>query len=336
MRVEVSAPSRIHLTLVDLHGSFSGRIDGGAGFSLNEPRFVASVEPSSGGFGIDIIGGDGQDRSEGEVEILALLKRMSQIHGFPAVNVRISAPLGSHAGLGSKTAILLSVCQAYLALFKKQLSALEMAKLVGRGGTSCIGVHGFHTGGFIVDCGHSFSMKGETFRISGLARDVPPGPLIGRYHMPEWPMLLITPNARKIHGRLEQQYFESVCPIPLEDVRTVCHTIMMILIPAVIEDDIETFSQGVRILQTCRWKSHQISCQTEVIRKVMDRLTDMGLSGVGMSSWGSSVVATGAALNSVERSHSIIKDIKQLMDREDGGSCILTRACNVGRQIRYA
>ncbi|MDX8450483.1 beta-ribofuranosylaminobenzene 5'-phosphate synthase family protein [Mesorhizobium captivum] len=335
MRVVVSAPSRIHLTLVDLHGSLSGRVDGGVGFSLDEPRFVVSAERATQGADVDISGGDEEDRSEGRTEILGLLQRMSEAFKLPSVNVSVSSTYGSHAGLGSKTAILLAVCQAYLNLFERELPAPEMGRLVRRGGTSCIGSHGFHSGGLIVDCGHSFAAKGGTFRISGFARDIPPGPLVGRYAMPDWPILLVTPNARKIHGKIEQEFFESVCPIPLADVRVVCHAIMMMLIPAAIEDDVDTFGRGMGILQTCKWKSHQISCQGAIVKEVMERLTELGLTGVGMSSWGSSIVATGAVLNDKEQYRRVVKEIQDLMDSQNGGTCLLTRATNAGRRVKF-
>ena len=46
---------------------------------------------------------------------------------------------------------------------------------------------------------------------------------------------------------------------------------MMMLIPAAIENDIETFGKGINIIQTCRWKAHQIECQSEVVSRSWKR-----------------------------------------------------------------
>lgn len=82
-QVDISAPSRFHLTLVDLHSHFSGRIDGGAGITLGEPRFNVSVSPSRTGFEIDCRITDPDDRAEAEGAIDAALKNISQQIGLP-------------------------------------------------------------------------------------------------------------------------------------------------------------------------------------------------------------------------------------------------------------
>lgn len=333
MRVAVSTPSRVHLSLVDMHGEFSGRVDGGVGMALREPRFEISVEDDHRRPEVTMGGGDQEDREEWRSEVLSLITTMREAFKLPPVAVSIASPLGSHAGLGSKTAILLSVCRAYLAFGDVQLSNLEYARTVRRGGTSSIGVHAFHMGGLIVDAGHSFERKQRSFRVSGFAREMPAGPLVGRYPVPDWPILLVTPNARKIHGKLEQTLFESICPIPLEDVRTVCHAILMMMIPAIIEDDVVTFGRALSLIQTCSWKRHQISSQSEVVRASMALLTELGLDGVGMSSWGSSIIGVGTVLEQPSRLASTIASVRELLDRYDGGSVTLTVADNTGSRL---
>ena len=329
-QVDISAPSRFHLTLVDLHSHFSGRIDGGAGITLGEPRFNVSVSPSRTGFEIDCRITDPDDRAEAEGAIDAALKNISQQIGLPGARITVESPISSHAGLGSKTSLLLSVARGYTLLFGHDVATRELARLVGRGGTSSIGVESFNSGGLVIDCGHSFADKNNSFTTSSWTKGIKPGPLIGRYDLPQWPLLLVTPRARKIHGQLEQDLFAGVCPLPLEDVRTVCHVIMMMLIPAAIENDIETFGKGINIIQTCRWKAHQIECQSEVVSKIMEALTELGLCGVAMSSWGSSVLGIGPQLDDPKESERIRAEMVKLMDRYDGGSCAITYADNTG------
>lgn len=329
-QVDVSAPSRFHLTLVDLQSHFSGRIDGGAGITLAEPRFNVSVRRSRAGFDVDCRIADPEDRAEAEGAIDAALKNVSQQIGLPGAQITVESPISSHAGLGSKTSLLLSVARGYTLLFGHDVPTRDLARLVGRGGTSSIGVESFNSGGLVVDCGHRFEDKNRSFTTSSWTKGIRPGPLIGRYDIPKWPLLLVTPRARKIHGALEQELFAGICPLPLDDVRTVCHVIMMMLIPSVIEDDIETFGRGINIIQTCAWKKHQIACQSEVVTEIMKALTEIGLCGVAMSSWGSSVVGIGPQLSDPGESERIQDEMRKLMDRFDGGSCAITFADNTG------
>src|SRR4051812_6327353 len=92
-RVEIRAPSRLHITLIDMHGAFSGRVDGGVGISLREPSVEISIQPSRTGFIVTCANGDPADRDEAEGEVLSVLRRMSQQIGLAACEVSISSPL---------------------------------------------------------------------------------------------------------------------------------------------------------------------------------------------------------------------------------------------------
>ena len=39
----IKAPSRIHMSLIDLNGSYR-RIDGGIGLALSEPQFILEIQ----------------------------------------------------------------------------------------------------------------------------------------------------------------------------------------------------------------------------------------------------------------------------------------------------
>ena len=99
-QVDISAPSRFHLTLVDLHSHFSGRIDGGAGITLGEPRFNVSVSPSRTGFEIDCRITDPDDRAEAEGAIDAALKNISQQIGLPGAGSLSNRPSARMQGSG--------------------------------------------------------------------------------------------------------------------------------------------------------------------------------------------------------------------------------------------
>ena len=44
----IKAPSRIHMSLIDLNGSYR-RVDGGIGLALQVPQFVLEVEQTESG-----------------------------------------------------------------------------------------------------------------------------------------------------------------------------------------------------------------------------------------------------------------------------------------------
>ena len=48
----IKSPSRLHLTLIDMNGSY-GRIDGGIGLTIKDPNFVLYGEPAEKGITVD-------------------------------------------------------------------------------------------------------------------------------------------------------------------------------------------------------------------------------------------------------------------------------------------
>ncbi|MEM4138271.1 MAG: beta-ribofuranosylaminobenzene 5'-phosphate synthase, partial [Sulfolobaceae archaeon] len=125
--LKVIGLSRIHITLIDLEGKY-GRFDGSVGVALKFPRIVVSI---------------------GNCEKLQISLPF-KIPGYC-----VEEDYEPHIGLGRTTQYLLSIAKLAAEYNLKKLSAVELAKLVNRGGTSGIGVYAFEYGGFIVDGGHS-------------------------------------------------------------------------------------------------------------------------------------------------------------------------------------
>src|SRR5690606_8601338 len=89
----------------------------------------------------------------------------------------------SHSGLGSGTQLSLAVAQLISKINDQDLTAPEMAEIVGRGGTSGIGVASFDQGGFIVDGGHRTNIKHGFLPSSASKASAPP--IIARYNFPD-------------------------------------------------------------------------------------------------------------------------------------------------------
>ena len=133
----------------------------------------------------------------------------------------------SHSGLGSGTQLSLAVGQLISDYVKHEIEVPKIASIVGRGGTSGIGVASFENGGFIIDGGHHFDDKCE-FLPSSASKAIP-APILARYDFPEeWKVILAIPDVKNnVSGTEEVNIFQEYCPIPLREVQQMSHLILM-------------------------------------------------------------------------------------------------------------
>ena len=326
-KVTVTTPSRVHFALVDLNGGL-GRIDAGIGLSLSHPGFKISAQRSDR---VEITGAEWAIRRAEEV-----LKLLGD--SCPAGNTRIDIQesVPPHSGLGSGTQLSLGIATAVCRLHGLSLSPREIALAVGRGGTSGIGVAAFDQGGFILDGGHSFSNdemgtpkpEKTSFLPSSASRGVSPPPVLIRYDFPDWDVLITIPNCKHISGKEEVNLFQSRCPLPLSEVQTLSHIILMKLLPALVLTDIRAFGEAIDQIQGVAWKKVEVQEQDPVVRETMSFLRQNGGHGVGLSSWGPAIFCFGEGLEALEK-----KTQEFLMHTESGGICFLTRANNTGATI---
>lgn len=275
MKVRIRTPSRIHITLIDLNGAL-GRVDGGVGLALEKPFIEIIAE------GADqiIVEGSKNQRYRDVAE------RVSSVFNSGGMKLRVLQEYESHVGLGSGTQISLAVAKAYAELYGLSNSVEELAYVVGRGGTSGIGVAAFRVGGFVVDGGHSRNEKRDFLPSS--ASKAPPPPLISRLDFPDWKIFLAVPSRKGFYGHKEVNLFQENCPIPLEDVRELAHLILMKLLPSVVEEDIQTFGDALWRIQHLGFKKAEINQYGEKIWGVMREARD-AFPAVGMSSTGPTV-----------------------------------------------
>ena len=313
-KVTVLTPSRIHIALIDLNGSI-GRVDGGIGLTLSEPGFkiVAQISDRT-----EISGND--ETSERARKIVSILQKKCNI-GHVKIDIEKSIP--SHAGLGSGTQLSLGIAQALCKLYGLNYSHQEMAYLVERGGTSGIGVSAFSYGGFIVDGGHTFKEK-SSFLPSSASRGVKPPPVIARYNFPDWDILVTIPKCRHISGEEEVKLFQTLCPIPIDDVKTIAHIVLLKIMPAIVQKDLLSFSEAINYIQTIGWKKVEIEKQDPIIKETMNFLRNNGGYGVGLSSWGPAIFCFGENLKTLELK------IKEFLP---DCFCFITRANNTGASI---
>ncbi|MBC7085633.1 MAG: beta-ribofuranosylaminobenzene 5'-phosphate synthase [Methanomethylovorans sp.] len=318
--IKVKSPSRIHMSLIDMNAEL-GRVDGGVGISIDYPHVVISAEIDDD---IKIIGSSMlAPRMEAAARILLP-------HG-EGVRITIEEDMPLHVGCGSGTQASLSVAAAVNKLYDLGLSVREMAIAVGRGGTSGIGVASFEKGGFIVDGGHKFVDKGS-FSPSSASR-TPPGPVLFREDFPDWEIILALPGENMYigaHDAQEVDIFRKECPIPLQEAQAVAHIVLMNMMPAILERDIEGFGQATNRLQTIGFKKREIQLQHQSVRDLIELLQDSGAYGAGMSSFGPVVYAF---TDNPEDAAYLKEDAQAFLDSTIGGKVIITKANNTGALI---
>jgi len=324
-RVMVSAPSRLHLGLIDLSGAL-GRVDGGIGIALAIPRTVIIAEPAPA---IRVSGADRETTLRAE-EVSRAVTASLGISGGVHITIRATPP--GHVGLGSGTALSLAVARAITELYGMPVPAEQLAAITGRGGTSGIGTAAFTTGGFLLDGGHSFGAAGEKqdFRPSRASRGVRVAPVTARHDFPEdWQILLVIPEpAAPVHGSIEEDIFRAGCPIPLCDVSAICHEVVMRMLPGVVEHDLDLFAAAVNRIQELGFKRVELARPAAVVHTLIASLRDAGAACAGMSSFGPAVYAvTDSSLSGLE---SAAREILG----ERAGSIVRTRADNTGSLIR--
>jgi beta-ribofuranosylaminobenzene 5'-phosphate synthase len=315
--IEVVSPSRLHLTLIDLNAEL-GRVDGGVGITLESPGLEISATESDT---VEIFGDS----------ILVNKMRRAADALLPAgkgIKLHIKESLPDHVGLGSGTQAALSAAAAVNKIYGLGKSVRELAIAVGRGGTSGIGVAAFEKGGIILDGGHKF--KDKCAFSPSAASHVPPGPVLFRRNFPEWPIVIAIPNTKGAHDAEEVDIFKKYCPIPLAEVQEICHVILMQMLPALVEEDLENFGRSINHIQLAGFKKREVDLQPRPVLDIMEYMRDNGASGSGISSFGP--VVYGIAGNSGE-AKKLQKEVQRMLDESIGGEVLLTKAKNRGADI---
>tara|TARA_B100002003_G_C14156567_1_gene556991 strand:- start:4127 stop:5062 length:936 start_codon:yes stop_codon:yes gene_type:complete len=307
--IDITTPSRIHITLLDLNASI-GRIDGGIGLALESPRIQMSA---SKGKKINV---NGPMKERIAVAARKVLNHIGETEG---IDIRIDEAFPQHIGLGSGTQISLATGMAVSKIYKK-MPKDEIAKITGRGGTSGIGVAVFKQGGFILDGGHSIKIKKE-FNPTSISK-APPPPIITRKKFPNWKVGLIIPKTQKLFsGSREVRIFKKYCPLPLDEVQKLSHLILMKLLPALVEKDIEVFGESINLIQTVGFKKVELGLQLPWTKKMLD-IAQSYSYGAGISSFGPLIYCF------PKNEEKLLKNIPKKK-----ADVIFTKACNEGARI---
>ncbi len=312
MKIQVNAPGRLHLGIIDLSNSL-GRLYGSIGVAINQPCVEILAEESKG---IEVCYGEKVERfTPAEGIVKRFLKRYN-INGGVKISIIKSIP--SHVGLGSTTQLSLSIGLAISKLYGIQTTVLEMAKLLGRGRVSGIGVAAFERGGFIADGG------------VGRKRDIPP--VIFHHNFPEsWFFVVATPSTRRgLSEKAEAEVFKKASASP-EFAKKICHLLVMKMLPSLVEEDLDGFGSALTEIQKtvgAAFAPYQKGLfHSRATEEIIEYMLRNGAKGAGQSSWGPSAYG----LVKGERAALRLRNkVQSYMDRAHKGIAFYTNANNVG------
>lgn len=322
-QIIIRTPARLHFGLLDLNGGL-GRVDGGIGLAVEQPQTViiarrtwltiahCPMEPTF------------------EERLTDAIRQVCTQYDLRGASVEVLERARPHSGLGSASQMLIGAGLAVCALYGLKPSARDIAALVGRGGTSGIGIGALEHGGFLLDAGHRFQ-QGEGsksgYSPSSTSIGVPPPPLLFRCDFPPWDVLIVIPQGEGASGDRERDLFEEACPIPAHEVEKMSRILMMQMLPALLEADLRTFGTAVEAYQGYGFKVFELQTQGPLIAECIHFLRAHGAVGVGMSSWGPSVFAFGEDLSALQAKAD------EWLAAHGGGETVLTKANNVGMRV---
>ncbi|WP_020474809.1 beta-ribofuranosylaminobenzene 5'-phosphate synthase family protein [Zavarzinella formosa] len=288
----VQAPNRLHFGLLSLpveeftcwpgldgETGLPVRHFGGVGLMIDHPGLAVRVEPADEWTGEGVVGG----------RAMALAQRFVNTlpeHEQRPFAVRVEQAPTEHIGLGVGTQLGLAVVKAVaVETGHSDWNAVELARRVGRGERSAIGVHGFSSGGLIVEGG---KQPGEAI-----------SPLVCRVTFPaDWAILLCMPeDSANWFGIRERQAFarlSRLAPTPAET-ETLCRVVLMNMLPALASGNLEAFGDALHEFNA---RVGDIFAPAQggrygspAIAECVKNLRSAGLRGVGQSSWGPTVFA---------------------------------------------
>lgn len=257
----LEAPARIHVSLINESGLF-GRIDGGIGFSINDPKWVIDVYRSQGKAFKEF------ENPSTETEVLidqALAKLGQRFTTALSVKLKARFSLESHIGLGSKTSLLLAVGKIVCELEGVRFDPVEMASLLGRGGTSGVGVHLADKGGIVWDAGRKYPSSKSEFGPSSLSLDSPPKLLLRQYA--SWLQVIHFRVAEVgIFGQRESDIFRENCPVPSDETAAIIGITASLILPSLVERDEVALQHALSSIQNLGMKKVEWDNQDPVTK----------------------------------------------------------------------
>lgn len=330
-RITITTGSRLHFGPLS-YGPRRGRHFGGVGLMIDRPGVrlaVSRAERDEVGTRGDAVPPPTPPYKGGEFawdaeEVTARVRAFVAAYrdGCPAdrqpprCRFELFDAIPSHAGLGSGTQLGLAVAKALAILANDDIETVELARRVRRGLRSALGIHGFDSGGLLVDGGKRNEappltegeprgieappdfvlppappyQRGEPQGEEGERYDV--GALVARVEFPdEWRIVLVTPPGRAgLSGAAERDAFRQLPTMRQATTDRLCRIVLTELLPAVLVADFE--SCGESLYEYGRTVGEYFApvqggvYANRGAAKLAETLRRQGIRGVGQTSWG--------------------------------------------------
>ena len=319
--VTVTAPARLHLGFLDLHGGL-GRRFGSLGVTIDtfQTRVTLAHGPALRALETEkvaTVAAQAQARARGYLAHLIDELELSRDWG-----VLVEEAIPEHLGMGSGTQMSLAVGTALAHLVGQTPDTRELAEMFDRGARSGVGIGAFDHGGFLMD--------------SGRTEESGPPPLTARLDFPrDWRVLLVLDrHGQGLHGTPEIDAFRRLPVFPQEKAAHLCRVALMQVLPALVEQDLQPFGKGIGEIQRTVG-DHFAPAQggrftSPAVAKALSWAESLGLEGVGQSSWG----PTGFILLPDAKS---AEEVRAQAQRRFTGEVSLqfqtVAACNHGHQV---
>ncbi len=324
--IEVRTCARLHLGLLD-HNGECGRLYGSIGVAVDHPQLRLKAESADD----LIIEGAESDR----VKTYAV--RFVEKYGIPAgARLQLISGIPAHVGLGSGTQIALAVGTALAHLAGLPLSVEEIALDAGRGMRSGIGIATFQHGGFVLDGGHRIPEPVDSARATRQAGKHVPPILFHRAVPKDWFFIVCIPGTGQgISGERECSAFSHLPEANPDLVGKVSHLLLMKMLPALVEKDIDGFGKAMTIIQQmigdCFAAVQGGRYSNPLSEKIIDFLLANGAVGAGQSSWGPAVYGLVQGRASARKLTQQVKDFLQTCGE---GQVLCVQPRNRGAQVK--
>jgi len=299
--VEVRTPARFHVGMFSF-GDPRVRSFGGTGLMLDGPGVTLRIDRSA----TFSAAGPLADRAVGFARDCC---RAWHLPADIACHVEVTGAPRSHVGLGSGTQLALAVAAGVETLFvtgrsggsgvggERRFSSDDAFRLAGgvaRGRRSSVGIHGFASGGLLVEAGRLDTGKTGIETIAGSA--MAGSPLIARIALPPgWRgVLAIERNTAGLHGEAEREAFRALPPVERGVTAELVRIAVMEMIPAAAEGRFAEFAAAFQAYGRLAGVPFELASRRlpfhGTILRLIDRFAALGVDGAAQSSWGPAVL----------------------------------------------
>jgi beta-RFAP synthase len=269
------APGRLHLGFLDPSATL-GRAFGSLGLVIDGYETAIELRAAAR----DAVSAD-TPSAQAEIErATAYLERLRQHSGcHEPLQLRLLDVLPAHAGFGSGTQLALAIGRAFAQWHGLELSSATLARWLGRGTRSGIGIAGFDDGGLLVDGGPS--------------ADGAPAPLLSRIALPTtWRIIVVEDRTQTgLSGSREREALAELAPMPQAVAAEICHQVLMRVLPGAACAEFASFAAGLTRVQQLLGE-HFAPAQggsaytSSAVGQLVQWIGEATHGAVGQSSWG--------------------------------------------------